>query len=149
MANMTYFDRMKISATKVAEKNNEKAKDTEGGVSTGNAWSRVLGGVRRADTEDAESGKLGGLLNATEIDGQLSVETAKRMLKWLAEAVGRSLELSPASDTYVLLTLNPIPSSFRRLKSTLPAAQKTSLPSSPSSSNTAAKSTLKQPSTLP
>jgi len=34
-----------------------------------------------------------------ESDGQLSVEISKRMLSWLAESIGRSLELSPSSDT--------------------------------------------------
>lgn len=106
MQNMTYFDRMKISAAKVSaearEKAIEKVKDSEIGGATGGAWSRVLG-VRRAETvgEDGEGGKLGGILNATEADGQLSIDTAKRMLRWLAEAVGRALELSPTADTYV------------------------------------------------
>jgi hypothetical protein len=35
----------------------------------------------------------------TDQDGLLSVEYAKRMLKWLAEGVGRSLELSVSSET--------------------------------------------------
>lgn len=35
----------------------------------------------------------------SEQDGQLSVEFAKRMIKWLAEGVGRSLELSMGSET--------------------------------------------------
>lgn len=33
-----------------------------------------------------------------EGDGELSVETAEKMLEWHAEAVGRMVELSPASD---------------------------------------------------
>lgn len=104
MQNMTYFDRMKISAAKVSAEAREKALDkansTESSSTGGGAWSRVLG-VRRAETtgEDGEGNKLGGILNATEADGQLNVETAKRMLRWLAEAVGRSLELSPSADT--------------------------------------------------
>lgn len=103
---MTYFDRMKMSAAKVSaearEKALEKANSTESSSTGGGAWSRVLG-VRRAETagedKDGEGNKLGGILNATEADGQLSVDTAKRMLRWLAEAVGRSLELSPTADT--------------------------------------------------
>ena len=35
----------------------------------------------------------------TDADGQLNVEFSKRMLKWLAEAVGRSIELSSVADT--------------------------------------------------
>ena len=113
MQNLTYFDRMKISATKATSEARvqalEKANSTESAPSsTAGAWSRVLG-VRRAETTGSEDGtssttggaadKLGGLLNATEADGTLSIATAKRMLRWLAEAVGRSLELSPSSDT--------------------------------------------------
>jgi hypothetical protein len=33
-----------------------------------------------------------------ETDGLLTLQTAERMLKWHAEAVGRVVELSPASD---------------------------------------------------
>ncbi|KAI5809625.1 exocyst complex component Sec10-like protein [Peziza echinospora] len=102
MQNMTYFDRMKISAAKVSAEAREKAieKVKESESTGGGAWSRVLGGVRRADTDEGDTNnKLGGILNATEADGQLSVDTAKRMLRWLAEAVGRSLELSPTADT--------------------------------------------------
>ncbi|KAK6340654.1 Exocyst complex component 5 [Orbilia brochopaga] len=33
-----------------------------------------------------------------ETDGQLSVDVAKRMLKWLAESIGRSLEIGSAGD---------------------------------------------------
>ncbi|KAK2741776.1 Exocyst complex component 5 [Myotisia sp. PD_48] len=38
-------------------------------------------------------------IELTEQDGQLSVDFAKRMLRWLAEGVGRSLELSISSET--------------------------------------------------
>jgi hypothetical protein len=38
-------------------------------------------------------------IETTEEDGRLSLPIAKRMLKWLAEGVGRGLELSPASET--------------------------------------------------
>ncbi|KAL1960700.1 hypothetical protein VTO42DRAFT_6530 [Malbranchea cinnamomea] len=38
-------------------------------------------------------------MELTEADGQLNVDFAKRMLKWLAEGVGRGLELSVGSDT--------------------------------------------------
>lgn len=38
-------------------------------------------------------------IETTEEDGKLSIPTAKRMLKWLAEGVGRGLELSPSNET--------------------------------------------------
>lgn len=48
-------------------------------------------------------------IKLTEEDGQPNLSGAKRMLKWLAEAVGRGLELSVNSDTHkdvsALLTL--------------------------------------------
>ncbi|PSN63071.1 exocyst complex component Sec10 [Corynespora cassiicola Philippines] len=38
-------------------------------------------------------------IEVTDEDGRLSLSTAKRMLKWLAEGVGRGLELSPSNET--------------------------------------------------
>ncbi|KAF2831166.1 exocyst complex component Sec10 [Ophiobolus disseminans] len=38
-------------------------------------------------------------IEVTDDDGRLSLATAKRMLKWLAEGVGRGLELSPGNET--------------------------------------------------
>ena len=38
-------------------------------------------------------------IDVTDEDGKLSLSTAKRMLKWLAEGVGRGLELSPGNET--------------------------------------------------
>lgn len=37
-----------------------------------------------------------------EEDGELHIAIAETMLKWHAEAVGRCVELSPASDVYVI-----------------------------------------------
>lgn len=36
--------------------------------------------------------------SVTEFDGTLSLDVAEKMLKWHAEAVGRCVEMSPASD---------------------------------------------------
>ena len=38
-------------------------------------------------------------IEVTDEDGRLSLAVAKRMLKWLAEGVGRGLELSPGNET--------------------------------------------------
>lgn len=38
-------------------------------------------------------------IEVSEEDGKLSLSNAKRMLKWLAEGVGRGLELSPSNET--------------------------------------------------
>lgn len=38
-------------------------------------------------------------IDVTDEDGRLSLPIAKRMLKWLAEGVGRGLELSPGNET--------------------------------------------------
>lgn len=51
--------------------------------------------IRIAGLKDAESkGEKKTEIEVTEEDGQLSILTAKRMLKWLAEGVGRGLELN-------------------------------------------------------
>lgn len=55
--------------------------------------------LRVAGLKDSESAKTQTEIEVTEQDGILSVENAKRMLKWLAEAVGRGLELSGGNET--------------------------------------------------
>ena len=55
--------------------------------------------LRIAGLKDAESAKNKGDIDVTEEDGVLRVENVKRMLRWLAESVGRSLELSGGNDT--------------------------------------------------
>jgi exocyst complex component 5 len=51
-----------------------------------------LAGLKNADQKHNE-------IEVTEQDGVLSVANAKRMLKWLAEGVGRGLELSGGNET--------------------------------------------------
>lgn len=53
--------------------------------------------LRIAGLKDDQSDKKN--IETTEEDGKLSIPTAKRMLKWLAEGVGRGLELSPINET--------------------------------------------------
>ena len=55
--------------------------------------------LRVAGLKDAESAKRQTEMEFSEQDGLLSTINSKRMLKWLAEAVGRSLELSGGSET--------------------------------------------------
>ena len=52
-----------------------------------------------AGLKDSENAKAQTEIEVTEQDGVLSIDNAKRMLKWLAEAVGRSLELSGGNET--------------------------------------------------
>lgn len=52
-----------------------------------------------AGLKDSENAKTQTDIDVTEQDGILSVDNAKRMLKWLAEAVGRGLELSGGNET--------------------------------------------------
>lgn len=47
-----------------------------------------IAGIRDTDNRDKSE------IDVTERDGALSLATAKRMMSWLAEAVGRGLELS-------------------------------------------------------
>ena len=55
--------------------------------------------LRVAGLKDTESAKTQTEIEVTEQDGVLSVDNAKRMMKWLAEAVGRGLELSGGNET--------------------------------------------------
>ena len=55
--------------------------------------------LRVAGLKDADSAKKQTEIEVTDQDGVLSIANAKRMLKWLAEAVGRDLELSGGSET--------------------------------------------------
>ncbi|TKA68278.1 hypothetical protein B0A49_06110, partial [Cryomyces minteri] len=54
-----------------------------------------IAGLRDADTSSANKNEI----DVTEEDGALSLPNAKRMLKWLAEGVGRGLELSGGNET--------------------------------------------------
>lgn len=53
------------------------------------------GGLSARDKEKANEEPI------REEDGQLHIAVAETMLKWHAEAVGRCVELSSASDVYV------------------------------------------------
>lgn len=55
--------------------------------------------LRVAGLKDSENAKSQTEIEVTDQDGVLSIDNAKRMLKWLAEAVGRGLELSGGNDT--------------------------------------------------
>ncbi|KAI9878429.1 MAG: Exocyst complex component 5 [Pleopsidium flavum] len=55
--------------------------------------------LRVAGLKDADSAKKQNEIEVTEQDGVLSLPNSKRMLKWLAEGVGRGLELSGGSET--------------------------------------------------
>ena len=56
----------------------------------------VLFGIAGISNTD---GRDNAEIEVAERDGALSVATAKRMMSWLAEAVGRGLELSGGLDT--------------------------------------------------
>jgi exocyst complex component 5 len=53
--------------------------------------------MRIAGMKDSDSDKKD--IEVTEEDGQLNLSNAKRMLKWMAEGVGRGLELSGGNET--------------------------------------------------
>ncbi|KAL8714415.1 MAG: hypothetical protein Q9220_001748 [cf. Caloplaca sp. 1 TL-2023] len=55
--------------------------------------------LRIAGLKDADNAKAQAEIEVTFEDGVLSSATAKRMLKWLAEAVGRGLELNGGNET--------------------------------------------------
>lgn len=55
--------------------------------------------LRVAGLKDLDNAKTQTEIEVTDQDGVLSVSNAKRMLKWLAEAVGRGLEVSGGNET--------------------------------------------------
>lgn len=55
--------------------------------------------LRLAGLKDSENAKTQTEIEVTDEDSILSVVVAKRMLKWLAETVGRGLELSGGNET--------------------------------------------------
>ena len=55
--------------------------------------------LRLAGLKDSENAKTQTEIEVTDEDGVLSTAVAKRMLRWLAETVGRGLELSGGSET--------------------------------------------------
>ncbi|KAL8926876.1 MAG: hypothetical protein Q9208_002685 [Pyrenodesmia sp. 3 TL-2023] len=55
--------------------------------------------LRVAGLKDAENAKAQTEIEVSDEDGVLSIATAKRMLKWLAEAIGRGLELNGGNET--------------------------------------------------
>ena len=65
--------------------------------------------LRLAGLKDADNAKTETEIEVSEEDGILKTTSAKRMLRWLAEAVGRGLELTggheTAKDVSVLLAL--------------------------------------------
>ncbi|KAG0125318.1 exocyst complex component Sec10-like protein [Tuber indicum] len=89
--NLGVLDRLKKSRERAIE----KVLDSDLGKSQSNALSRIIGLDR---TKSGKGSHLSDVILA-DSDGQLNVEFAKRMLKWLAEGVGRSLELSTPADT--------------------------------------------------
>jgi hypothetical protein len=54
-----------------------------------------LAGIKNQDGDKGKTAEI----EVTEQDGQINLQTAKRMLKWLAEGVGRGLELSGGNET--------------------------------------------------
>lgn len=65
--------------------------------------------LRLAGLKDSDYARTQNDIEVSEEDGVLSSNVAKRMLKWLAEAVGRILDLSGGSETardiYAMLNL--------------------------------------------
>jgi exocyst complex component 5 len=55
--------------------------------------------IRLAGLKDKDIARRQEELDLNEQDGHLNTAYAKRMLKWLAEAVGRGLELSGGHET--------------------------------------------------
>lgn len=63
----------------------------------GNSQKAIL--LRLAGMRDTDQRQQAADMEVSDEDGALSLPMAKRMLKWLAEAVGRGLELSGGTET--------------------------------------------------
>jgi hypothetical protein len=93
----TYFDRLGQRGRQLMDSARdaymERLDSSELSVSQKAMLQRIAGlKVESGDRAKAE-------IEVTEEDGQLNLATAKRMLRWLAEGVGRGLELSSATET--------------------------------------------------
>lgn len=84
---------MKLSGINTNEKRRES-----GEAASPSVKSPPGGGLGLRDSNNGHTSNGDDLLNLTDEDGQISLATAERMLRWHAEAVGRMLELSPASE---------------------------------------------------
>lgn len=89
--NLGVLDRFKKSRERAIE----KVLESDLGKSQSEALSRIIGLDRRSAGKD---GNISDVV-VSDTDGQLNVDFSKRMLRWLAEAVGRSIDLSSAADT--------------------------------------------------
>ncbi|KAF3933873.1 hypothetical protein ABW19_dt0202788 [Dactylella cylindrospora] len=102
--NTTMFDRLRTqlqnSTTSATERVIAQLQDTDSANSRRTEQLLRLAGLgsfrERRHQNNAE--KLAEI-ELEETDGQLSVDISKRMIKWLAESIGRSLELSSSADT--------------------------------------------------
>ena len=90
----TYLDRLGQRGAQMMQSARDAYIDRLGSSELPSSQKAML--LRIAGLKDADKEKE---IEVTEEDGQLSVAHAKRMLKWLAEGVGRSLELNGGNET--------------------------------------------------
>lgn len=90
--NLGVLDRLKKSRERAIE----KVLESELAKSQSDTLGKIIGFERKPGKDSHLSDVL-----LSDTDGKLNIEFPKRMLKWLAEAVGRSLELSSQADTCV------------------------------------------------
>jgi hypothetical protein len=91
----TYLDRLGQRSAQLIQSAREGIIDRLDSSEIPVAQKAVL--LRIAGVKDSNKDKKD--IEVTEEDGQLSVDHAKRMIKWLAEGVGRSLELNGGNET--------------------------------------------------
>ena len=93
----TYLDRLGQRGKELMNQAKDAYTDRLDSADLSSSQKRML--QRIAGLKDADSGRKGVEIEVTEEDGQLNISNAKRMLKWLAEGVGRGLELSGGNET--------------------------------------------------
>ncbi|KAF2397459.1 exocyst complex component Sec10, partial [Trichodelitschia bisporula] len=93
----TYFDRLGQRGAQLMASAREAYMDRLDSADLPASQKAML--IRIAGLKDADTKEEKTEIEVTEEDGHLSLPNAKRMLKWLAEGVGRSLELSGGIET--------------------------------------------------
>jgi hypothetical protein len=85
-----YDELTKSVTTKAAEVSSSSGSSRTAALAA-SAFLKVAGKPVSQDKDQEE-------IILTEVDGELSLDAAQRMLKWHAEAIGRCVELSSVSE---------------------------------------------------
>ena len=88
---------MKLGGITIGESKRRDSSENLQAMGNG-ARSSLESGSSSVSKDSANASAVSVGIQVTEKDGQVSLDVAERMLRWHVEAVGRMLELSPASE---------------------------------------------------